>query len=153
MAMKHKIAFALTLPLLLSTTPSLADDIKALTPKGMEWTKEYKMSPGLKVGNTVYLSGNTAQPTNQSKEALKAAYVTMFNNVEKVLNEAGLSWADVIDMTSFHTDLEGQKEIFLKVRSKYLQKEPYPTWTAIDVDRLWEKEFVTEIKIVARVKN
>lgn len=153
MAMKHKLAFALTLPLLLSTTPSLAGDIKALTPKGMEWTKEYKMSPGLKVGNTVYLSGNTAQPTNQSKEALKAAYVTMFNNVEKVLNEAGLSWADVIDMTSFHTDLEGQKEIFLKVRSKYLQKEPYPTWTAIDVDRLWEKEFVTEIKIVARVKN
>lgn len=151
--MKNKLAFALTLPLLLSTTPSLADDIKALTPKGMEWTKEYKMSPGLKVGNTVYLSGHTAQPTNQSKEALKAAYVTMFNNVEKVLNEAGLSWADVIDMTSFHTDLEGQKEIFLKVRSKYLQKEPYPTWTAIDVDRLWEKEFVTEIKIVARVKN
>ncbi len=150
--MKHKLAFALTIPLLLSTTPSLADDIKALTPKGMEWTKEYKMTPGLKVGNTVYLSGHTAQPTNQSKEALKAAYVTMFNNVEKVLNEAGLSWADVIDMTSFHTDLEGQKEIFLKVRSKYLQREPYPTWTAIDVDRLWEKEFVTEIKIVARVK-
>ena len=52
-------------------------------------------------------------------------------------------------MTTFHTDLPSQMEGFKKVKHRYI-REPFPAWTAIDIDRLMPDTGLVEIKLVAR---
>ena len=60
-----------------------------------------------------------------------------------------MSWDDVVDIASFHTDLTTQMLAIVAVKNLYI-KAPYPTWTAIQVSRLIPDNGITEIKIVAK---
>jgi enamine deaminase RidA (YjgF/YER057c/UK114 family) len=55
-------------------------------------------------------------------------------------------WSDVVEMTSYHTDLPAQGRIMIAVKGKHMA-EPYPAWTAIDVDRLWPDNGFAEIRL------
>jgi enamine deaminase RidA (YjgF/YER057c/UK114 family) len=65
------------------------------------------------------------------------------------LKRSGSSFDGVVDMTTFHTDLPAQFEGFRKVKDRYI-REPFPAWTAIDIDRLVPDGGLVEIKVVAR---
>ncbi|MGR8949152.1 MAG: Rid family hydrolase [Gammaproteobacteria bacterium] len=122
---------------------------RAYVPEGTEWMEnDFGMSPAIRSGDLVWLSGVTVAP--QDGESLEAAIERTFKTIEKILQEAGSSWNNVIDVTSFHVDLEPQKETFLKVRAKYVTGKPYPSWTAVEVKGLWGATLVAEIKVVAR---
>ena len=95
----------------------------------------------------MWLSGVTVSP--EEGQSLEDAIDTTFSKIESILKEAGLSWNDVVDVTSFHVDLAPQKEPFLKVKSRYITQKPYPAWTAIEVKGLWGATLVAEIKVVA----
>ena len=66
-----------------------------------------------------------------------------------ILKRAGAGWADVVDVTSFHTDVNAQIQAMAAVQKKHMGGH-IPAWTAIDVDRLIPDRGITEIKIVAR---
>lgn len=68
----------------------------------------------------------------------------------KVLLSDNLSWHDVVDITSFHTDLKVQMPVTVAVKSKYVRTPP-PALTAIQVVRLIPDAGTTEIKIVAKL--
>ena len=78
----------------------------------------------------------------------EAAFTQAFQTIAYILKEAGAEWEDVIEIVTFHTDLPGQIETFGAVKDRYI-KEPYPAWTAIDIDRLFTDEGVVEIKVTA----
>src|SRR5215813_12076318 len=63
--------------------------------------------------------------------------------------EAGATWDDVVEITSFHTDLTTQMPAIVAVKKNYV-KPPFPAWTAIQVSRLIPPNGITEIKIVAK---
>jgi enamine deaminase RidA (YjgF/YER057c/UK114 family) len=67
-----------------------------------------------------------------------------------VLERAGSSWDDVLEMTTYHTDLPTQIEGFRAVKDRYV-KAPFPAWTAVDIDRLVPDGGLVEIKVVAKV--
>lgn len=98
--------------------------------------------------DTIYLSGVVAglRPgeTDQS-----AAFERAFKQIESILKRAGSNWDNVIDMTTYHTDLPVQLEAFVKVKARYVTA-PYPTWTAIDIDRLVPDGGLVEIKVIAK---
>ena len=117
-------------------------------PSGTEWMeKDYGMSPAIRVGDLVWLSGITVSPNEG--QSLEDAIDDAFSTIEAILKEGGLTWNEVVDVTSFHVDLQPQKEAFLKVKSRYITKTPYPSWTAIEVKGLWGTTLVAEIKVVA----
>jgi enamine deaminase RidA (YjgF/YER057c/UK114 family) len=64
------------------------------------------------------------------------------------LKRAGAGWDDVVDMTSYHSDVEAQIETMALVHKRYV-KAPYPAWSAIGVARILGGG-ITEIKIVAK---
>ena len=116
----------------------------------------YHYSPAVKVGNQLYLAGVMATVPGYDittggdvgKKAMSAAFRAAFDEAATVLKEAGASWDDVVDITTFHTDIDTQIYPFADVKDEFI-KAPYPAWTAIDVDRLFSPEAVTEIKIIA----
>lgn len=110
--------------------------------------EQWGYSEAITDGDTVYLSGVVAwlRP-GETDPAI--AYDRAFRQIGNVLKRAGSSWDDVIDMTTYHTDLPAQLDPFVKVKARYVTA-PYPTWTAIDVDRLVSDTGLVEIKVVAK---
>ena len=100
-------------------------------------------------GDTIYLSGVVAG-VHRGETDLQAAYDRAFRHIGKILDRAGASWDDVVDITSFHTDLKTQMPAIVAVKNKYVHAPP-PAWTAIQVVRLIPDNGITEIKIVAKL--
>ena len=98
-------------------------------------------------GDTIYLSGVVVG--QREGEDLATAYDRTYRRIGAILRRAGASWDDVVDITSYHTDVAAQMEALVAVHRRYVTA-PFPAWTAIDVDRLIPERGITEIKIVAR---
>ncbi|PZO51094.1 MAG: hypothetical protein DCF16_12025 [Alphaproteobacteria bacterium] len=112
--------------------------------------EEYHFAPAVRAGDYVFLSGVVAAPVGggTNEEAFEAGYDRAFAVIAAVLAEADAEWSDVVDITTYHTDLPAQFEVFARVKDRYVP-EPYPAWTAIDVDRLLLDEGVVEIRVIA----
>ena len=150
-------AVATTAIIGVSSVANAEPAFEAIVPEGQERVvEEYKFSPAVRAGDFIFLAGVVAGlPADEngemapaSEENLIASYERAFLRIEEILNEAGASWADVVDMTTYHTDLPEQIDAFFVVKDRY-QSEPYPAWTAIDIDRLFPDRGVTEIKVTA----
>ncbi len=168
------IAFATTTFALFSTASSMAADHAdqkndaatkpisrpgkiAIVPEGSEWAvDDFQFSPAVRAGDFVFLSGVVASLKRDERGDLirptdddyKKSYRGAFQYIAKVLTEAGADFDDIVDMTTYHTDLRAQGDAFMAVKKEFT-KAPYPAWTAIDVDRLWPDGGITEIKVTA----
>ncbi len=100
------------------------------------------------VDDTIYVSGIVVG-TREGEGDLATAYTRAYERIGAVLTRAGASWDDVVDITSFHTDLTTQMPAIVAVQKRYI-RAPYPAWTAIGVSRLIPDRGITEIKIIAR---
>lgn len=124
---------------------------KAIVPAGMEAVYEkIRYAPAVKVGNTIYVSGQIGRDSAmQLVEAREAQIVQAFENLKLVLETAGASMSDIVDLTTFHTDMR-DLPLFMKVRDRYLTTDPLPAWTAIGAHMLGGAAgYIIEIKAVA----
>lgn len=99
-------------------------------------------------GDTVYLSGVVAGMAPGETDP-SAGYDRAFRQIADILERAGSSWDEVIEMTTYHTDIPAQIDAFAKVKARYVTA-PYPAWTAIDIDRLVPDNGLAEIRVIAR---
>lgn len=118
-------------------------------PIGAKYEKEWGFCDAIVVGDTVYLSGVVAM-TRDGDANLEAAYTRAFEQIAAILKKAGVSWDDVVEMTTYHTDVTAQMPAIVAVKNKYV-RAPFPAWTAIQVVRLIPDKGITEIKIVAKL--
>jgi enamine deaminase RidA (YjgF/YER057c/UK114 family) len=100
-------------------------------------------------GDTIYLSG-VVVGLRPGETDLQAAYDRTFKRIGAILKRSGASWDDVVDMTSFHTDVASQMPAIVPVKRRYVAAPP-PAWTAIQVTRLIPDNGITEIKVVAKL--
>ena len=122
--------------------------IMAADPDELKFQQDWGYASAVVSGDTVTLSGVVAG-VRPGETDLRAGYTRAFERIGGILRSAGVSWDDVVDITSFHTDLTTQMPAIVAVKNLYI-KLPYPTWTAIQVSRLIPDNGITEIKIVAR---
>ena len=118
-------------------------------PEERKFQDEWGYADAVITGDTIYLSGVVAG-VRPGETDLKLAYERAFQRMGKVLQRAGASWDDVVDITSFHTDLTTQMPAIVAVKNKYVRSPP-PAWTAIQVARLIPNTGLTEIKLVAKL--
>jgi len=112
---------------------------------------EWGFSDAIVTGDTIYLSGVVAG-VRDGETDLRIAYTRAFERIGETLKKAGASWDDVVDITSFHTDLTTQMPAMVAVKNGYI-KAPFPAWTAIQVSRLIPPSGITEIKIIAKKRS
>ncbi len=114
---------------------------------GRKFQENWGFSDAVITADTIYLSGIVVGQ-RAGETDLKAGYERVYKQIARILKRAGASWDDVVDMTSFHTDVEGQIEAMAAVHKTYV-KAPYPAWTAIGVAQILGGG-ATEIKITAK---
>ncbi|WKA27252.1 RidA family protein [Bradyrhizobium roseum] len=114
--------------------------------------EKYKYSAAIRSGDLLFVSGQVGSREDGTPEPVFERQVELaFENLKAVLEAAGCTLADVVDVTTFHTDPEAQLETFLKVRDNHLGEPPYPNITAVGVN--WLAGFDFEIKVIARIPN
>lgn len=126
-------------------------DVKAIVPPGMEgYVRDWQMSPGLQAGEFVFLTGMTGAGPDGTIDTDPEAQIRLaFQRVEAVLHEGGLSFGDVVEMTSYHVGIASHIDVFRAIRAAYLA-EPFPAWTAIEVAGFVTPGTICELRIVAR---
>jgi len=120
-------------------------------PAALKLEQDWGFSDAIVTGDSVYLSGVVAG-VREGETDLKAGYTRAFERIGDILKKSGASWDDVVDITSFHTDLTTQMPAIVAVKNNYV-KPPFPAWTAIQVSRLIPSNGITEIKVVAKLKH
>ena len=118
-------------------------------PRERKFQEDWGYADAVVAGDTVYLSGVVASP-HPGETDLKVAYERAFQKIGGVLARSGAGWDDVVDITSYHTDLTTQMPAIVAVKNRYV-KSPPPAWTAIGVSRLIPNSGITEIKMVAKL--
>lgn len=112
--------------------------------------EEHGYSAALRSGDLLFVSGQVGSREDGTPEPdFEAQVRSAFANLEATLLAAGCSFADLVDVTSFHTDPENQFGTIMKVKAEIFPKPPFPNWTAIGVN--WLAGFDFEIKVIARI--
>ncbi len=142
---------------------------QVIIPKGMEILYEkFHYCPGIKVGNTLYISGQVGRDENmQVVKGIEPQFVQAFENLKKVLEAAGATFDDVVEMITYHVTGAGLGELqleavtfgkqphiipflplFIEVKDRYFTHN-FPTWTGIGVTGLSTPGIIVEIKCTA----
>jgi enamine deaminase RidA (YjgF/YER057c/UK114 family) len=110
----------------------------------------HRYSAAIRSGDLLFVSGQVgSRPDGSPEPVFEAQVERAFENLAATLAAAGCGFADVLDVTTFHTDPQAQFETVLKVKDRVFPAPPYPAWTAVGVT--WLAGFDFEIKVVARI--
>lgn len=107
------------------------------------------LSSAVKVGNLVFVSGNTPYDKNHQvvKGDFRAQMIQTMENIKAILEAAGSSLDKVVKVNVILTrisDFETMNEIY----KTYFKKGDYPARTTIEA-KLAGKDFLIEIECVA----
>jgi enamine deaminase RidA (YjgF/YER057c/UK114 family) len=111
----------------------------------------FHFSQATRVGNMIWVSGQVGiDAAMEPARGMEAQAHRAFRNLRSVLQAAGASLADVVELITFHTDLRGEMQAFAPVKDEYFP-DRYPSWTAVGVAQLALPELCVEIRAVAVV--
>ena len=124
---------------------------EVIVPKEMENIYEtYHYAPGIRVGDTLHLSGQVGRDRDLNVvEGAEAQFVQAFENVGLVLDAAGGTFADVVELETWFADDMAELGTFLAVKDRYFAAPPYPTWTGFAVKGFSMPGILVEIKCKA----
>jgi enamine deaminase RidA (YjgF/YER057c/UK114 family) len=119
---------------------------------GWAWAKKLNISLGVKVGDTVYISGTVAfdrEGTVIGGDSVYEQSKQVFINIEEALASTGASMADVIKIATFLTDISGYGE-FGRARTEAFPKG-VPASAAYEISALIKPEVLVEVEAIAVV--
>ncbi len=116
------------------------------------WAEKFGFHLGIRVGNTVYVSGtvawdrdgNIVGPDNMLEQSRKA-----FSNVKEILAEADATMDDVVKINAFLTDIDRYAE-YSAARAEAFTNN-IPASTAVASPALVEPGLLVEIEAIAEI--
>ena len=121
-----------------------------IAPENVSSARGY--SQAIKVGNTIYVSGQTARDLQGNiieGDCLAQAY-QIFENMKRVLEAAGASMQDVVKLNFYFANLKDLSKIGDAFRNYFGRH--YPAGTAIQVDSLYRPEMLLEVDAIAVIE-
>src|SRR5689334_12784733 len=131
-------------------------DSQAIIPDGMLRTADaYQSSPAVSApaAGLIFVSGQVGGDQAGLPIADPAPqFVAAIENLREVLEAAGGTLADVVEMTTYFTSM-ADLPVFASVKERFFTTTPYPAWTAIGVNELALPGLRVEIKATASLTN
>ncbi|MFQ5913247.1 MAG: RidA family protein [Nitrospinota bacterium] len=123
---------------------------EVIQPQGL-WDPRPRFAQAVKIGNTVYLAGQTSVDANGNlvgKGDIEAQARQVFENIKKCLDAAGATFDHVVKLNIYSTDVDAQIVAVSKVRQEYFPNEPVPS-TYVQIPRLVHPDWLLEIEAIA----
>jgi enamine deaminase RidA (YjgF/YER057c/UK114 family) len=118
-------------------------------PEFAHYPEVWHLSPIVDTGELLFFSGQTGfHPGGFVDPDPERQFHDVFKFLESNLRAANLSLADVVEMTSYHVDMQQHMQTFLAIKDEYIVA-PYPAWTAIGVSGLMTEGTLLEIRVIA----
>ncbi len=114
------------------------------------WASKFRIAQGVRVGNTIYVSGQVAYDRNGNLVGngdMKTQAEQTFRNVEEVLQAAGGTMRDVVKITAWLTDMDRYAE-YAEARAAAFPDLP-PASASVSSPRLVNPDLLVEIEAVA----
>ena len=122
--------------------------MQLINPPGSERAYEaFQFSQAVKIGDTVHVSGQVGYGPEGVPESKEAQCRLAFGHLQSVLATAGATLADIVSLTSYHTD-PSDFESF-KAAQRAFMPGNFPAHTAVGVTALLMPAFKCEIAAVA----
>ncbi len=121
---------------------------------GMKWEQEYGYVQAVKVGDTIYVSGQVSHDEKGEFVGIgdmEAQMRQAYANVQKLLAQYGATMDNIVDETVFTTDMEAAFKAATTVRQEVFSGAPVVASTIAQITRLAFPELMIEIKCVAKV--
>jgi enamine deaminase RidA (YjgF/YER057c/UK114 family) len=123
---------------------------KLINPPGTEGIyASWHFSQAVRAGNLVWVSGQVGMDDKGIADGIEAQARAAFRNLVRVLDAAGASLRDVVEIVTFHRAM-GDMAAFAKVKDEFFP-ENYPAWTAVGVTALALPELLVEIRATAAI--
>ena len=129
-------------------------DSDVVVPIGFEATyARWHYAAAARAGNLLFVSGDIGVDADGKVPAdPETQFAYAFESIGRTLQTAGGSFADVVDITSYHIDWTVHRDAFVAVKDRYLEA-PYPAWTAIGIAELGLPGALVEIRVVANLSH
>ncbi|EPL6455019.1 MULTISPECIES: RidA family protein [Providencia] len=123
---------------------------KQIIPKSMEkLAQRAGYAPAVLVGDTLYCAGQVGRTADlQVIDDPEAQFQACWENLRLVLNEAGFTFHDIVEMTTFHVEMKKHMDIFRRVKDAVFPRGEC-AWTCIGVSELAHPGLLVEIKCIA----
>jgi 2-iminobutanoate/2-iminopropanoate deaminase len=124
-----------------------------------DWHVKTPFSQGWKIGPFIFVGGQLSAGADGSVVGLgniEAQTRNVFENIARVLKEAGATWRDVVKLNTYYVydgpdeDAQAFWEKMTKVRLEYIA-DPGPAATAVRVAGLMYDGFLIEADVIAFV--
>ena len=85
---------------------------------------------------------------------IEAQCRSVFENIRTILEDAGASWSDIVDVTVFLTNMKDDFATFNRLYAEYFAGEgkPNPTRTTVEVNCL-PTPIAVELKVIAALRG
>ena len=123
---------------------------EAIIPSSMQANYDrYHYAPAVKVGNTVWVSGQVGmREDGVIPPSLEEQLHVAFRRIKVLLEQAGASMDDIVELVSYHIDFPSGAATISAVKDQYITRS-YPAWTGVGVSSLLIPGLLFEIKVVA----
>ena len=110
--------------------------------------KRFHFAPAVRENGLILCSGQIGAGPDGVPVSPEEEFRNAWRAVGEVLKEAGASYENIIEYTTFHVSLQEHIAAFMKVRDEFVS-EPWPAWTAIGCTELAIRGARVEIRVVA----
>lgn len=126
---------------------------KVINPKNIH--RPFGYAHAIQIDHTLYISGQI--PLDQEmkivgKNNMAAQTEQVYENLKRVIEEAGGSMNNIVMLNIYCTDIEAYDRETRPLRKKYFG-DYYPATTAVEVKRLYRPDFMIEVEAVAVLEN
>ena len=118
-------------------------------PQQRQLQEQYGYADAVVSNGMVYLSGLPVFLAPGETD-MEKAFTRAFNMMGKTLVRAGVTWDDVVQVNSVHTDVNAQIDAMVKVKNRFMTGKA-PAWTAVGTNGLLQPGGIAEITLVAHI--
>jgi 2-iminobutanoate/2-iminopropanoate deaminase len=121
---------------------------------GMPWEKEYGYAQAVKVGDTIYVSGQVSHDDNgniMGRGDMETQMRQAYANIKKLLAQYGATIENMVDEIVFVTDMDAAFAAAVKCRQEIFSGTPVIANTIVQIQRLAFPDLMIEIRCVAKV--
>jgi enamine deaminase RidA (YjgF/YER057c/UK114 family) len=121
---------------------------------GMSWEKEYGYSQAVKVGDTIYVSGQVSHDDKGNivgQGNMEMQMRQAYSNIKKLLAQFGATIDNIVDEVLFVTDMDAAFAARVKCKQEVFSGNPMVASTIVQIQRLAFPALMVEIRCICKV--
>ncbi|WP_055325651.1 RidA family protein [Ralstonia solanacearum] len=114
--------------------------------------KTFNYAPAVAAGGLLFIAGQIGiRADGTVPETVEEQIDLAFRRLGAILQAAGLGFEDLVELVSYHVDVDKQLAAFREIKDRYIQADA-PAWTILGVAALARPTLFVEIKAVAATR-